>query len=112
MTSERVNLKLFLFECGEHRCLFFQFSMGFLGLLLGLEALLVDIIFEALGFELKFVVLSLKDSLSSPFFLNFLCMLNEKIVFLHFSKIALFSNFHKLGIKVRNTSLALIDIAT
>ena len=85
--------------------------MGLLCLLLSLEAHFVHVILEAFSLEFEFVVFGLEDTLRRALFLNFLSMLNQKVVFLHFGEIALLSHLDELGVKVRNAPFAFVNIA-
>ena len=85
--------------------------MSFLSLLLCLEAHLVYVIFQALSLKFQFVVFSLENSLCCTFFLDFLSMLNQKVILFHFSEIPLLSHLNEFSMKVRNTPFAFINIA-
>ena len=58
----------------------------------------MDIILQALGLELEFVIFSLKDSLGGSLLLNGLGMLNKQIVLVHLGQISLFPHFHELSV--------------
>ena len=85
--------------------------MSFLSLLLCLEAHLVYVIFQALGLKFQFVVFSLEDSLCSTFFLDFLSMLNQKVILFHFGKISLLSHLNQLSMEVRDAPFPFVNIA-
>jgi len=39
-------------------------------------------------------------------------MLDQKIVFFHFGEVTLFAHFDKLGVKIRDAPLGLVDVST